>query len=35
MSSDCSARENSRAVRKRSPRFFASAFITIFSSSTG
>ena len=35
MSSDCSARENSLAVLKRSPRFFASAFITIFSRSMG
>ena len=35
MSSDWSARENSRAVWKRSLRFFASAFITIFSRSSG
>ncbi len=35
MSSDWSARENSRAVLKRSPRFFESAFITIFSRSIG
>ena len=33
--SDCNARENSRAVLNRSPRFFASAFITIFSRSIG
>ena len=35
MSSDWSARENSRAVAKRSFLVFASAFITIFSRSIG
>jgi hypothetical protein len=35
MSNDCRPRDNSRAVPKRSLRSFASAFMTIFSRSSG